>query len=93
MNVLYADEYGVWVNALAPVWAADGSVIAVVTADVPPEAPPADLQGLRSEVTQSFASLLHSTAERPARRDRMPSPTTSRGFTTIATCTNASVRS
>ena len=71
MNVLYVDEYGVWVNALAPVWAADGSVAAVVTADVPPEAPPTDLQSLRSEVNQSFASLLHSTAERlsQARQD------------------------
>jgi diguanylate cyclase (GGDEF)-like protein len=71
MNVLYADEYGVWVNALAPIVAADGDVVAVVTADVPPEAPPADLQGLRSEVKQSFASLLHSTAERlsQARQD------------------------
>jgi diguanylate cyclase (GGDEF)-like protein len=72
MNVLYADAYGVWVNALAPLMAADGTtVVAVVTADVPPEAPPADLQGLRSEVKQSFASLLHSTAERlsQARQD------------------------
>ena len=72
MNVLYADEYGVWVNALAPLMAADGTtVVAVVTADVPPEAPPADLQSLRSEVKQSFASLLHSTAERlsQARQD------------------------
>jgi diguanylate cyclase (GGDEF)-like protein/excisionase family DNA binding protein len=71
MNVLYVDEYGVWVNALAPVRTADGSVVAVVTADVPPEAPPADLQGLRSEVKQSFASLLHTTAERltQARQD------------------------
>ena len=72
MNVLYADEYGVWVNALAPLMAADGTtVVAVVTADVPPEAPPADLQGLRSEVKQSFAALLHSTAERlsQARQD------------------------
>jgi diguanylate cyclase (GGDEF)-like protein len=43
----------------------------VVTADVPPEAPPTDLQSLRSEVNQSFASLLHSTAERlsQARQD------------------------
>ena len=68
-------------------------VVAVVTADVPPEAPPADLQGLRSEVKQSFASLLHSTAERLSQAPRTRSRTTSRASTTTATCTSGWARS
>jgi diguanylate cyclase (GGDEF)-like protein len=70
-NVLYVDSFGVWVSAVAPVTGDDGSPIAVVVADVPPEAPAAELDVLRSNVKQSFASLLHSTAERlsQARQD------------------------
>jgi diguanylate cyclase (GGDEF)-like protein len=70
-NVLYVDSFGVWVNAVAPVFAGGGEPVALVIADVPPEAPAADLDTLRSNVKQSFASLLHNTAERlsQARQD------------------------
>jgi diguanylate cyclase (GGDEF)-like protein/excisionase family DNA binding protein len=61
-NVLYVDEFGAWVSGIAEITASD-EVVAVVVADMaPPGAQEAELEGLRSDVTQAFASMLHSAA-------------------------------
>ena len=69
--VLHVDGNGVWVNAVAPVNDAHGERFGLVCATVPAEAPLTGLEALRSNVKQSFASLLESTAERlgQARQD------------------------
>ncbi len=68
--VLYVDEWGVWVSGLAPLRAADGTVVAVVAADMPPPgADEAEMEGLRSDVTQTFASMLRSAAARLGRAE------------------------
>ena len=35
-NVLFVDEFGVWMTGLAPVRDARGEIVAVVAADMPP---------------------------------------------------------
>ena len=68
--VLYVDEFGVWVSGLAPVRAADGTVVAVVAADMPPPgADESEMEGLRSDVTQTFSSMLRSAAARLGRAE------------------------
>jgi len=68
--VLYVDEFGVWVSGLAPVRAADGAVVAVVAADMPPPgADESEMEGLRSDVTQTFSSMLRSAAARLGRAE------------------------
>ncbi|HMK93122.1 MAG TPA: HD domain-containing phosphohydrolase, partial [Thermoleophilia bacterium] len=70
VNVLYVDEWGVWVVGLAPVTDERGEVIAVVSADLPPAgATGADMEGLRSDVAQTYASMLQTTAARLSRAE------------------------
>ncbi len=70
VNVLYVDEWGVWVSGLAPVRDACGEIVAVVSADTPPSGVTgADLEGLRSDVAQTFASMLQTTAARLSRAE------------------------
>ena len=57
-NVLYVDQWGVWISGVAPVTDADGSVVAVVSADIPATEGIAEVEGLRSHVAQTFASML-----------------------------------
>jgi diguanylate cyclase (GGDEF)-like protein/excisionase family DNA binding protein len=65
VNVVTVDEFGVWVSGYAPIRDENGAVAAVVSADVPPAG--AELEGLRSDVAQSFSSLLQTTAQRLSR--------------------------
>ena len=68
ITVLYVDEWGVWVTGLAPVVDATGEVVAVVSADLPPAGSSgSDMEGLRSDVAQTFASMVQSTAQRLSR--------------------------
>jgi diguanylate cyclase (GGDEF)-like protein/excisionase family DNA binding protein len=64
-NVLFVDEWGVWVSGIAPVKAENGDVVAVVSADLPPAG--TSLEGLGREVTQTFAAMLQTTAKRLTR--------------------------
>jgi diguanylate cyclase (GGDEF)-like protein len=61
-NVLYVDQWGVWISGVAPIRDADGSVAAVVSADFPATEGVTEVEGLRSNVAQTFASMLHDAA-------------------------------
>jgi diguanylate cyclase (GGDEF)-like protein/excisionase family DNA binding protein len=68
-NVLYVDEFGVWVSGVAKVLDQHGDVAAVVSADLPAPAGGTRLEGLRSDVSETFASMLHQAAARLGRAE------------------------
>jgi diguanylate cyclase (GGDEF)-like protein len=68
MNTLFADEFGVWINALAMVRDGNGKAIAIVDADLPPFAT-ASMGGLRSGSRQALASMLQTAARRGSRTE------------------------
>ncbi len=68
-NVLFVDQWGVWINGVAPVVDDDGMVVAVVSADIPAAEGVAEVEGLRSNVAQTFASMLHTTAAQSGRSE------------------------
>ena len=61
------DQWGVWISGVAPVPDADGSVVAVVSADIPATEGITEVEGLRSHVAQTFASMLHNAAVQSGR--------------------------
>ena len=70
VNVLYVDEWGVWISGLAVVRDATGEIVAVVSADVAPGGVSgAEMQGLRSDVAQAFAAMFQSASARLDRTD------------------------
>jgi diguanylate cyclase (GGDEF)-like protein/excisionase family DNA binding protein len=68
-NILYVDQWGVWISGVASVVDEDGSVVAVVSADVPATDGLTEAEGLRSHVAQTFASMLHNAAVRTGRSE------------------------
>ena len=68
-NVLSVDQWGVWISGVAPVRDADGSVVAVVSADIPATEGVTEVEGLRSHVAQTFASMLHDAAVQSGRSE------------------------
>ena len=68
-NVLAVDEFGAWVSGTAPVCDENGNVVALVSADLAPTAADTRMGGLTSDVTKSFASLLHSAATYASRAE------------------------
>ena len=69
-NVLAVDEWGVWVSGLVPARDFNGDVKLVVAVDMPPPGAEADeMEGLRSDVTQTFASMFQTAAGRLARAE------------------------
>ena len=68
-NVLYVDQWGVWISGVAPVTDADGSVVAVVSADIPATEGVTEVEGLRSNVAETFASMLHNAAAQSGRTE------------------------
>ena len=66
MNTLLADEFGVWIDALAMVRDGDGKAVAVVAADLPPFATAA-IGGLRSGSRQALAAMLQTAVTRGSR--------------------------
>ena len=70
INVLYVDQWGVWVTGLAAVRDRHGAVVAVVEADIPPAGVSgAEMEGLRSDVAQAFASMFQAAAARLGRTE------------------------
>ena len=70
VNVLYVDQWGVWVTGLATVLDQNGAIVAVVEADIPPAGVSgAEMEGLRSDVAQAFASMFQAAAARLARTE------------------------
>jgi len=68
-NVLLVDQWGVWVSGTAPVLDRDGRVVAAVTADVPASDGRGEFEGLRSNVAQTFASMLRTAAVQAGRSE------------------------
>ena len=65
VNVLYVDQWGVWVSGLAPVRDARGEIIAVVEVDTAPAGVSGtEMEGLRSDVAQAFASMFQAATAR-----------------------------
>jgi len=63
------DQWGVWVNGVAPIVDGDGAVTAVISADIPATEGITEVEGLRSNVAQTFASMLHSAALQSSRSE------------------------
>ena len=68
-NVLFVDQWGVWISGVAPVLDEDGTVVAVVSADIPATEGAMEVEGLRSNVAQTFASMLHTAAVQSGRSE------------------------
>ncbi len=68
-NVLFVDQWGVWISGVAPVLDDDGAVVAVVSADIPATEGVTEVEGLRSNVAQTFASMLHTAAAQSGRSE------------------------
>jgi diguanylate cyclase (GGDEF)-like protein len=68
-NMLFVDQWGVWLSGTAPVKNSKGQTVAMVSADLPASPDDPYLEGLRSDVTQTFASMLHSATARLGRAE------------------------
>jgi diguanylate cyclase (GGDEF)-like protein len=68
VNVVYVDEWGVWVSAPAPMRDANGDLVAIVNADLP-AVDSIHVEGLHGNVSETFASLVHSAALRFSRAE------------------------
>jgi len=68
-NMLYVDEWGVWLSGSVAVKNSKGQIVAMVSADLPASPDDPYLEGLRSDVTQTFASMLHSATARLGRAE------------------------
>jgi diguanylate cyclase (GGDEF)-like protein/PAS domain S-box-containing protein len=68
MNVLDADEFGVWITGIAPIRDASGAVTAAVCVDVPAlEAPM--LQRFHTDLSRSLSSVLQAASLRWSRAE------------------------
>jgi len=65
---LVVDQWGAWVSGRVPVMGPDDRVVAVVAVDLPPT-DEIDLEGLHSDVIESFAGLIKRTASQGARAE------------------------
>jgi len=68
-NVLLADQWGVWVSGVAPLTDAQGSSVAVLAAGIPATEGITEVEGVRSTVEQTLASMLDSTAAQAGRSE------------------------
>ena len=68
MNVLDADEFGVWVTGVAPIIDASGAVTAAVCVDVPAVEPPM-LQRFHTDLSRSLSSVLQAASLRWSRAE------------------------
>ena len=63
-TVLFVDHFGVWISGAAPVRDKHGEIVAVANADLPATAGVTEVDGLRSDVTQTFAAMVEDAAAR-----------------------------
>ena len=91
-NVLFVDQWGVWISGVAPVPDADGRVVAVVSADIPAtEGTPRSRACGATSPRPSPPCCTTPRCSPDAPRSRR-SPTASPASTTTATSTSASAR-
>ncbi len=64
--VLFVDQFGVWISGGAPVRDERGEIVAVTNADLPATTGATEVDGLRSDVTQTFATMVADAAARLA---------------------------
>ena len=66
-NAIFVDEYGVWVVGVAPIRDSRGHVVGIVSVDLPA----IDLAhaGLRSDISETFATMLRDAAVRSSRAE------------------------
>jgi diguanylate cyclase (GGDEF)-like protein/excisionase family DNA binding protein len=69
INVLFADQWGVWVSGVAPLTDSEGEIVAVVAADIPATEGITEVEGVESNVAQTLASMLDSSAEQAGRSE------------------------
>lgn len=60
--VLFVDQFGVWLSGVAPVRDEAGKIVAVTNADLPVATGSTEMDGLRSDVTQTFAAMVAQAA-------------------------------
>ncbi len=67
-NTVFADQFGVWVTGLAPIYDTAGRIVAAAAADLPALSR-AEAEALRGDVRQTFATILQSAAVRLSRAE------------------------
>ena len=68
-TVLYVDQFGAWISGTAPLRNHDGDIVAAVSADLPAATGETEVEGLRSDVTQTFATMVEGAAARIGRTE------------------------
>jgi diguanylate cyclase (GGDEF)-like protein/excisionase family DNA binding protein len=68
INVVFADEFGVWITGLAPIMDASGGIVAVAVADLP-ALTASESESLRGDGRQTFAAMLQTAAVRLSRAE------------------------
>jgi diguanylate cyclase (GGDEF)-like protein len=68
INVVFADEFGVWITGLAPITNASGDIVAVAVADLPALST-SESESLRGDGRQTFAAMLQTAAVRLSRAE------------------------
>jgi diguanylate cyclase (GGDEF)-like protein/excisionase family DNA binding protein len=63
-TVLFVDHFGVWISGAAPIVDRRGEIVAVANADLPATTGETEVDGLRSDVTQTFAAMVADAAAR-----------------------------
>jgi diguanylate cyclase (GGDEF)-like protein/excisionase family DNA binding protein len=68
-NVLFVDQWGVWISGTAAVHDEDGNVVAAVTADLPATEHIGEFEGLNSGVAKTLAAMLQTAAVQAGRSE------------------------
>jgi diguanylate cyclase (GGDEF)-like protein len=63
-TVLFVDQFGVWMSGAAPARDEHGDIVAVTSADLPATTGATEVDGLRSDVTRTFATMVADAAAR-----------------------------
>ena len=63
-TVLFVDQFGVWISGAAPIRDESGDIAAVANADLPATTGATEVDGLRSDVTQTFSAMVTDAAAR-----------------------------
>ena len=63
-TVLFVDQFGVWISGAAPARDEHGDIVAVTNADLPATTGATEVDGLRSDVTRTFATMVADAAAR-----------------------------
>ena len=61
-TVLFVDQFGVWLSGAWPIRDERGDVVAVANADMPASTGATEIDGLRSDVTQTFSTMVAEAA-------------------------------